>query len=212
MEIVIKEINAENVIFIGKERDNEFIRCSFSNKITGESKIDFLSNNKSKDFYIKNEMLNIKYDSNVLRNLDCITINNYGSIFRLNKNLLKIKRPREDKQDFEITILDEKESEELKRSNPNKVSKYLSEFESELNNKKLTKNKLKITDQKNELSTKFKEELYIIDNSITNKNKDFKIQTNNNEVVLISSMTPEYYKIRDSIYSIYNAQMDFNKT
>lgn len=157
-------------------------------------------------------MLNIKYDSNILRNLDCITINNYGSIFKLNKNLLKIKRPREEKQDIEITIMDEKESDELRRTNPNKISKYLIQADSELDNKILTKTKLKITDLKNELSRNFKEELYIIDNSITNKNKDFKIQTNNNEVILISSMSPEYYKIRDSIYSIYSAQMHFNKS
>lgn len=177
----------------------------------GDIKLDYLRNNQVKNLVIKNELLNIKYDSNVLRNLDCITINNYGSIFKLNKNFLKIKRIREEEHSFEITILDEKESEELKKTNTSRISKYTSPNDYDTDNKIITKSKLKITDLKNELSHNLKEDLYIIDNSITNKKQDFKIMTNNNEVVLISSLTPEYYKIRESIYSIYSAQMDFNK-
>ena len=157
-------------------------------------------------------MINIKYDSNVLRNLDCITINNYGSIFKLNKNFLKIKKLRDEEQSFEITILDEKDTEDIKKTNSSRISKYISSTDNDNDNKIITKSKLKITDLKNELSRNLKEDLYIIDNSITNKKQDFKIQTNNNEVVLISSLTPEYYLIRESIYSIYNAQMDFNKS
>ena len=83
------------------------------------------SNINFKNFVIKNEMINIKYDSNVLRNLDCITINNYGSIFKLNKNFLKIKKLRDEEQSFEITILDEKDTEDIKKTNSSRISKYL---------------------------------------------------------------------------------------
>ena len=200
------------MVFVGKEKDNEQVQNAFTNLTNGEMKIEYLSNRNFKNFVIKNEMINIKYDSNVLRNLDCITINNYGSIFKLNKNFLKIKKLRDEEQSFEITILDEKDTEDIKKTNSSRISKYISSTDNDNDNKIITKSKLKITDLKNELSRNLKEDLYIIDNSITNKKQDFKIQTNNNEVVLISSLTPEYYLIRESIYSIYNAQMDFNKS
>ena len=83
------------MVFVGKEKDNEQVQNAFTNLTNGEMKIEYLSNRNFKNFVIKNEMINIKYDSNVLRNLDCITINNYGSIFKLNKNFLKIKKLRE---------------------------------------------------------------------------------------------------------------------
>lgn len=200
------------MVFVGKEKDNEQVQNAFTNLTNVEMKIEYLSNRNFKNFVIKNEMINIKYDSNVLRNLDCITINNYGSIFKLNKNFLKIKKLRDEEQSFEITILDEKDTEDIKKTNSSRISKYISSTDNDNDNKIITKSKLKITDLKNELSRNLKEDLYIIDNSITNKKQDFKIQTNNNEVVLISSLTPEYYLIRESIYSIYNAQMDFNKS
>lgn len=209
LEIVIKEIHPENVYFIGKQSDNEFLQNTFTN-IKNDINIEYLSNGIQKNFLIKNDSLNIKYDSNVLRNLDCITINNYGAIYKLNKNILKIKRIRDEEKSFEITILDEKESEELKKTNA-KITKYHTIMDTDIDNKILTKSKLKITDIKNELAKTLKDELFIIDNSITNKKQEFKIQTNNHEVVLISTLTPEYYKIRESIYSIYNDEMDFNK-
>ena len=100
------------MVFVGKEKDNEQVQNAFTNLTNVEMKIEYLSNRNFKNFVIKNEMINIKYDSNVLRNLDCITINNYGSIFKLNKNFLKIKKLRDEEQSFEITILDEKDTEE----------------------------------------------------------------------------------------------------
>ncbi len=64
LEILIKDINAENVVFIGKERDNDLVRSTLNNfKNSGDNKIEYLSNNKVKNFLLKNEMLNIKYDS-----------------------------------------------------------------------------------------------------------------------------------------------------
>jgi hypothetical protein len=99
----------------------------------------------------------------------------------------------------------------LRALNPSQIIKYPNQALSKLDNKIITQSKLIITDLKNELSKILKDDLYIIDNAVTNKKQEFRIQTNHNEVVLSSSMTPEYYKIRECLYSIYSDQMDFNK-
>lgn len=202
------------MIFTGSQKDNELLSTlmeKFAKKESNSTSITFAANKNEKEFHIKREKLNIKYDSNVLKTLDRIEIINYGLIYKLNENLLKIKRPREENEAMEITILDKAESDAIRSRCPQQIVKYPYLSSGKLDNKIITTSKLMITDLKTELAKILKDDLFIVDNAITNKKQDFRIQTSNNEVVIQSTLTPEYFRIRESLYSIYNDQMNFNK-
>jgi hypothetical protein len=183
-DIILSEIKpSEMIIFLGKDD-------GLSDTIKKLSNINtkVLDSNGSESVRVKNNILNIKFDSGILRELPCVLVKDYGYIYNFKNNLLRIKRRREEIK--EIIIEDTIFSNSIPQIGE---MKDIEGFYS--------KTDIKLTTVKNELSKLVNEKLFIIDKAITNINNDFKLYIVDDQFVLEGNLNPTYLNVRKNIYS-----------
>lgn len=103
--------------------------------------------------------------------------------------------------------MNEDDEKEVRSSNSDKIKSLIT---ADSNNNDLyfySKSNIKLIELKEELSKEYDEDLYIFDNYLINKNGDFKISIENNEMVLDANLSQNYFKIR----KILNTKMYLNK-
>jgi hypothetical protein len=207
-EIILTEIRPkESIIFLGDDLNiNKTIISSYKklvNKIESTIKVPCkqISNDDIEVIYVKNNLLNLKYDSTVLNNIPSLFVKDYGYVYDLKNTFLKIKTRRNEIK--EISIVDKLEGQ--------KMLKERNERKNELENIDVfdnldcfyTKSDVKLVNLKREISKLLNEEFFVYKNYITNANQDFKLFLKNKELVLEGNLNTTYLKIRNCIYSNY---------
>ena len=198
-EFILSEIKPKNtIIFLGHNNFRNDLIQKVMSKLTN-IKIRTLDNFQRESIKVKNNLLNLKYDSTILNSLPSIFVKDYGYVYELENKFLKIKTKRNEIQEITITDVDEQQNDAL--------SKIISEKNLETSSRKekldvfYTNKDLKLINLKRELTKLLNEEFFIFKNFITNASQDFKIFLEEKDLVLEGSLNPVYLKVRNCIYS-----------
>ena len=199
-EFILTEINPKNeIIFLGDNKTVDMMKRI--QKKLNNVKCKYLDNFQTETIIVKDNMLNLKYDSTILKSMSSTFIKDYGYVYELENKFLKIKTKR--KEILEITITD---ASELQNDT---LSKILSERNSYITSKEekldifYSNKDLKLINLKRELVNLLNEDFFINKNFITNSNRDFKLFLEEKDLVLEGSLNPIYLKVRNCIYSNY---------
>jgi Cft2 family RNA processing exonuclease len=196
-EIIIQELHPKDeVIFLGgvSQNSQEFYKM-LTKLQSSQIKCKIIGNNQTELCKVRDNMLNIKFDSTILSTLPSFFVKDYGAVYDLKNTFLKIKTKRNEIKEISIADTNEENIDKKDKNIIDLTNKecFLDSF--------YTKSDIKLIHLKREITKLLNEEFYIFRNYITNAHEDFKLFLNKNELVLEGNLNPTYLKLRNCIYS-----------
>ena len=186
-EIILSELKPKDItIFLGNEDHTLIETIEKLSKLNIKSKI--INSYMSENIIVKNNIINVKFDSSILQNMNCVYVKEYGYIYNLKNNLLKVKRKRN--EIVEVIIGNQMENKKIPLLGDNKdIDGFYS------------KSDLKLINIKRDLTKILNEKFYMTKNSITDINNQFKLSIKDNQLILEGELNPLYLRVRNCIYT-----------
>ena len=171
--VTLAKANFGQIVYLGTKH------VTLSDSHSKLLSIEVLNVRENKTFRFAFNSLPVNYSSNLLKQLTCLEVDDYGKIYFADKLLLHLKKERT----VEIT----------EESTAAKVPKGF-----------FTSKELNLYEIKSKLEELTDLDLFVVENEITDSNNSFSVEVKENQLVLKGTMKKAYLQVRKAIYRLYS--------